>query len=478
VQGSDKRLKDATVSAKGIVELAEDGEDRPGVVVQGNDARLRDAGEKRKGIMRFASDGESAPMAAVQGSDRRLRDATTLYPGIVELAEDGEDAPGMAVQGSDRRLKDATVSTKGIVELAEDGEDTPGVAVQGSDKRLQPASELSWGIVRFATEGESRRGFAVQSDDSRLSDKRSPLPHEHPYAPLRHDFNVHTGTISVSGEGSERFSGIVNPPESASTVYGKNASANPGAVGVAGVTEVSAGVRDHQYGVLGHSQFVGVRGQSTGNTEEGAGLGAGVLGVSRFGAGGVFASEHSWSLVADGHGQIAAFDDSARLDGNGKALLVRGSSEFNGSMRVANTGKTGGYPSNIVELFEADEQEFISVGDILVVSEKGGSVLSRSRAAYSRAVIGVVSGNPAVTIDNTGRQDRLYPVTLAGRVMCKVDARSKPVSPGDLIVASDTPGCGMAGKIDSFEKTGSVIGKALDGLADGIGTIPVFVFHA
>jgi len=65
---------------------------------------------------------------AVQGSDRRLKDATTSAKGIVELAENGEDAPGVAVQGNDRRLKDATVAFKGIVRLANDGENKEGIA--------------------------------------------------------------------------------------------------------------------------------------------------------------------------------------------------------------------------------------------------------------------------------------------------------------------------------------------------------------
>jgi hypothetical protein len=68
-------------------------------------------------------------------------------------------------------------------------------------------------------------------------------------------------------------------------------------------------------------------------------------------------------------------------------------------------------------------------------------------------------------------------VALSGRVLCKVDARNRPIRPGDLIVTSETPGCGMAGEIDSFAKIGTVIGKALDGLPEGMGTIPVFVTH-
>ena len=49
--------------------------------------------------------------------------------------------------------------------------------------------------------------------------------------------------------------------------------------------------------------------------------------------------------------------------------------------------------------------------------------------------------------------------------------------PESALSSSNTPGCGMRGKIDSFEKIGSVIGKALDKLEDGIGVIPIFIYH-
>jgi hypothetical protein len=112
-----------------------------------------------------------------------------------------------------------------------------------------------------------------------------------------------------------------------------------------------------------------------------------------------------------------------------------------------------------------------------VVSEAGKSVLSRSRQEYHPGVIGVVSGNPTIIINNCGTEKKVYPVALAGTVLCKVDARKKPVRPGDLIVTAETPGCGMAGTIDSFNKIGTAIGKALDALDDGINVIPVFISH-
>ena len=475
VQGSDRRLKNATTVARGIVELAEDGEDRSGVVVQGNDRRLKDATEVRKGILCFARAGESAPLAAVQSSDKRLKEATTFSSGIVELSEDGESTPGTVVQGHDRRLKDGTTVSRGIVELAEDGEETPGVVVQGNDRRLKSATTDGAGIVRLAQNGEELKGLAVQADDRRLSDARVPLEHRHDYAPLKHDFSSHEGSIVVIQKMAEPFSGITPPPVNASTVYGRNESDLGGAVGVAGVTYNNASKNNQSYGILGHSSFVGVRGQSSG--EGTSSRGAGVIGISRFGAGGVFSSEHTYSLVADGFGQISDYDGSAHLIGNGEALLVRGKADFNGAVTLANSVRDNQYPANIVEMFEVDEQEYISSGDLLVISEKGRSLLSRARGKYSRSVVGVVSGNPTLIINNAGTEQKVYPVALAGKALCKVDAREKPIRPGDLIVTSDTPGCGMRGEIDSFQKIGTVIGKALEGMEDGLGTIAIFIAH-
>ncbi len=474
VQGSDKRLKDATTIAKGIVELAENGEDKEGVAVQGSDKRLKDATTIAKGIVELAENGEDKEGVAVQGSDKRLKDATTIAKGIVELAENGEDKEGVAVQGSDKRLKDATTIAKGIVELAENGEDKEGVAVQGSDNRLRIATVNSHGIVKLAKNKENTKNAVVQSDDDRLSDPRKPLPHDHNYADIKHDYNSHTGTIKITGNREENISGIVPPSEHSAIIYAKNESDHPGAVGIAGVQSSKNEKSIHSYGILGHGKFAGVRGQSNGNTE-GDIKGAGVLGISRFGAGGVFASEHNYSLVADGYGRISEYDDTINLKGNGDALFVNGNSLFSGRLTINNNIKEKNVPSNIVEMFEVDEEQIIMAGDILIAGAKGNAILTRSTSNYSRGVIGIVSGNPSVIINNSGKEKKIYPIVLAGKALCRVDARKKAIKPGDLIVSSDTPGCGMAGEINSFEKIGSVIGKALDGLNTGIGIIPVFV---
>ena len=313
----------------------------------------------------------------------------------------------------------------------------------------------------------------MQGNDKRLTDARSPLPHTHDYAPSVHSFNGHSGALSVKETRNAPFNEITPPSDESAVIYGKNESAEDGAIGIAGVVRNSAQKTPASYGVVGHSSHIGVRGQSSGGDSV---KGCGVMGLSRFGAGGVFVSEHDYALVADGFGQTATYDETVTLRGDGKALLVNGISEFRGPLHV--NGKEGGdYPFNIVEFFEVDEDEYVSAGDLLVVSESGKGILSRSRREYARSVVGIVSGNPVLIINNTGQEKKIYPVCLAGRALCRVDARTTPVKPGDLIVASSTPACGMAGTINSFERVGTVVAKALDGLEEGIGVIPVFITH-
>ena len=479
VQANDKRLRDATTVYKGIVELAEDGETNAGVVVQGNDKRLKDATTSAKGIVELADNGEDSPGVAVQGNDRRLKDATTTAKGIVELAEDGETKAGVVVQGNDRRLKDATTTAKGIVELAEDGEDSPGVAVQGNDRRIKNATEQSPGIVTLARDNETKPGCVVQSNDQRLSNARTPLPHTHDYAPVNHDHNSHSGTIAIRASMHEPFTDVTPPSDGSAVIFARNESPESGSVGLAGVAGVTSAGHTRTYGVVGHSGHVGVRGQSSGGTDE-SDRGCGVLGVSRFGAGGIFASEHGFSLVAEGHGALKQYDESLNLTGNGDALLVNGRSVFNGTLHIHNktADESGIYPSNLVEIFEIDDAEYVQPGDILVVSEGGRSILSRARTEYNRSVIGVVSGNPTIIINTNGTKQKAYPVALTGTVLCRIDARQKPVRPGDPVVTSSTPGCGMGGVVDSFDKIGTVIGKALDALDDGIALVPVFISHS
>ena len=67
------------------------------------------------------------------------------------------------------------------------------------------------------------------------------------------------------------------------------------------------------------------------------------------------------------------------------------------------------------------------------------------------------------------------PIALAGRVPCKVTDENGPIRRGDLLTTSSTPGHAMRADIDSFDKIGSVIGKALEPMESGTGVIEVLV---
>jgi hypothetical protein len=63
---------------------------------------------------------------------------------------------------------------------------------------------------------------------------------------------------------------------------------------------------------------------------------------------------------------------------------------------------------------------------------------------------------------------------MAGRVPTKVSAENGPIRVGDLLVTSSTPGYAMRGT-DRTQMMGAVIGKALEPLDSGTGTIMVLV---
>ena len=66
------------------------------------------------------------------------------------------------------------------------------------------------------------------------------------------------------------------------------------------------------------------------------------------------------------------------------------------------------------------------------------------------------------------------PLAVVGIVPCKVIAENGPITPGDLLVTSSTPGNAMKGT-DRGRMLGAVVGKALEPLREGTGVIQVLV---
>jgi hypothetical protein len=118
----------------------------------------------------------------------------------------------------------------------------------------------------------------------------------------------------------------------------------------------------------------------------------------------------------------------------------------------------------------------VEPGDIVVLN--GSGAVSRSGRPFDQRVVGIVSGaggyRPAIVLDRR-RDDRgRVPVAITGKALCKVDATYAPVSIGDLLTTSATPGHAMRAA-DPLRAFGAVIGKALRPLNVGAALVPVLV---
>ena len=140
----------------------------------------------------------------------------------------------------------------------------------------------------------------------------------------------------------------------------------------------------------------------------------------------------------------------------------------------------------------------IEPGDLLVIDPAQARAVVRSVSARSRLVAGVYSGRPGFVGSerewdeppapgsaaaqggeriplNHEDMARLYdevPVAMVGIVKAKVSAENGPITPGDLLVSSYTPGHAMR---DDDPRPGTIVGKALETLATGTGVIRILV---
>ena len=108
--------------------------------------------------------------------------------------------------------------------------------------------------------------------------------------------------------------------------------------------------------------------------------------------------------------------------------------------------------------------------------------MRRGAESHDTGVIGVVTAEAGIVLgtqrlvaseDGTAAEEsHRAAVALAGVVSCKVDAGFGSVWPGDLLVTSPTPGHAM--RTDA-PLPGTMIGKALEPLEEGLGVIKVLV---
>jgi len=156
-----------------------------------------------------------------------------------------------------------------------------------------------------------------------------------------------------------------------------------------------------------------------------------------------------------------------------KAFISGGELRF----RVDNAGNVygdGNYSSPASDFAEMlPAVGGLEAGDVLAVDPDGK--LIRSTAAYQPTVVGVYSTAPGFvggSGDDVDLTDKI-PLAVVGVVPVKASAENGPIQPGDLLVASATPGHAM--KASPNPPIGTVIGKALEGLDKGTGVIRILV---
>jgi hypothetical protein len=120
----------------------------------------------------------------------------------------------------------------------------------------------------------------------------------------------------------------------------------------------------------------------------------------------------------------------------------------------------------------------LQAGTVVVLDGGKTNHVMASTSAYDTAVAGVISARPGIALGEKGEGKLL--VATTGRVRVKVDATRAPIKVGDLLVTSDVEGVAMKSEpiIISGRKIhapGTIVGKALEPLAGGVGEILVLL---
>jgi len=209
----------------------------------------------------------------------------------------------------------------------------------------------------------------------------------------------------------------------------------------------------------------------------------------------VFSYATRGSALASTGNAIAFFGEVFSPDGTAGYFLNRaggniivghvGSNDDQSVFRVDGTGRVfadGGFQPNGADFAESmavtGNRNMYSAGDLLVIDPSAKRHLSLAAKPYSTLVAGIYSTKPGMlgstrNIDEASPKNEI-PLAVVGIVPCKVTAENGPIQAGDLLVTSSTLGHAMRGT-DRVKMLGAVVGKALEPLLSGEGTIQVLV---
>lgn len=332
-----------------------------------------------------------------------------------------------------------------------------GITV-GSDPEATPRQRI--GHVAYAIYAQTAAATTADSAATAGNAEKLDGQDATAFAPVVHQHDAMSGnndgtilTIIQNGAGNG--------------IQGTTATTGPAKAGVYGVAGTDAGVSTpaKAAGVLGRSlDAYGVIGYSTNDD--------GVYGHST----------NEFGVRAESGGKAALF------------ALAFGSGATNYGVEARSSNSHGVYADGATYGFYTPDKVFagagysdiaehmpaaadVGAGDVVVIDPEQDEHVIKSYKANDPAVAGVISSDPAMLI---GQADSPTPLALAGRVPVKVSAENGPIHRGDLLTTSSTPGHAMKAtpvllNEIPFYAPGTIIGKAMGELEEGVGTIIVLV---
>lgn len=155
------------------------------------------------------------------------------------------------------------------------------------------------------------------------------------------------------------------------------------------------------------------------------------------------------------------------LDITVQSLRSTGSSQVFGAWILGSGATFQATYADLAERYHADQD--YDPGTVLVIG--GSNEVTTTTERASTAIAGIVSTNPAYTLNAQAGDDTTHPyIALKGRVPCQVIG---PIKKGDLLVTSSR--AGYAECMQSNDSPNSVIGRALADFNGTEGVIEVMV---